>query len=156
MDWKDSLATGSLSKFFERLKKLKTGTSLILHLKNSSEIQGRVLKFDDNFQMLIFEINSALTEELAWIPLSSISHFQLRNPTASLDLLTEGAFSNEPLLPGPTILKLRREFEETLKGLEPLQRLNIICKLIPYVLPKTASVHHTLGEPQPPNQNWLE
>lgn len=48
------------------------------------------------------------------------------------------------------------QLPKTLKGLEPLQRLNIVCKLIPYVLPKTASVHHTLGEPQPPNQNWLE
>jgi hypothetical protein len=35
---------------------------------------------------------------------------------------------------------------DTLKGLEPVQRLNILCKLIPYVLPKVDSVHHEHGE----------
>ena len=36
---------------------------------------------------------------------------------------------------------------DTLKELDPVQRLNIICKLIPYVLPKVESVTHTQGEP---------
>jgi hypothetical protein len=36
---------------------------------------------------------------------------------------------------------------ETLAKLDPVQRLNIICKLIPFVLPKVASVTHTLNEP---------
>jgi hypothetical protein len=48
---------------------------------------------------------------------------------------------------------LRRDFEqlpETLKELEPLQRLNILCKLIPYVLPKVDSVTHKLGESELP------
>ena len=36
---------------------------------------------------------------------------------------------------------------DTLKELEPVQRLNILCKLIPYVLPKVESVTHTQGEP---------
>lgn len=35
----------------------------------------------------------------------------------------------------------------TLKNLEPIQRLNILCKLMPYVMPKTESVKHNLGEP---------
>lgn len=35
---------------------------------------------------------------------------------------------------------------DTLKGLEPAQRLSILCKLIPYVLPKIESIHHTEGE----------
>ena len=43
---------------------------------------------------------------------------------------------------------------ETLKELEPVQRLNIICKLIPYVLPKVESVTHTQGEPELPAKNW--
>lgn len=47
---------------------------------------------------------------------------------------------------------MQNELEQlpnTLKELEPVQRLNILCKLMPYVLPKTESVKHTLGEPQP-------
>lgn len=36
---------------------------------------------------------------------------------------------------------------ETLKGLDPVQRLNILCKLLPFVLPKVESVHPTEGEP---------
>ena len=45
---------------------------------------------------------------------------------------------------------MQKEIEslpDTLKELEPVQRLNILCKLIPYVLPKIESVTHKLGEP---------
>jgi hypothetical protein len=54
---------------------------------------------------------------------------------------------------------MQKELEqlpETLKGLDPVQRLNILCKLMPYVLPKTESVKHTLGEPEPPKKNWFQ
>ena len=54
---------------------------------------------------------------------------------------------------------LRRDLEqlpETLKELEPLQRLKILCKLIPYVLPKVDSVTHKLGELELPQKNWFE
>lgn len=44
---------------------------------------------------------------------------------------------------------------ETMKQLAPEQRLNVVCKLIPYVLPKVESVTHKLGEPDEPKQsNW--
>ena len=36
---------------------------------------------------------------------------------------------------------------ETLKDLDSVQRINVLCKLMPYVLPKTASVKHNFGEP---------
>ncbi|WP_207759799.1 hypothetical protein, partial [Flavobacterium cyanobacteriorum] len=45
---------------------------------------------------------------------------------------------------------MQKELEQlpdTLKELEPVQRLNILCKLMPYVLPKTESVKHNFGEP---------
>jgi hypothetical protein len=45
---------------------------------------------------------------------------------------------------------MQKEIEslpDTLKELEPVQRLNILCKLIPYVLPKVESITHTQGEP---------
>ena len=29
-------------------------------------------------------------------------------------------------------------------------------KLMQYVLPKTKSVKHTLGEPEPPKKNWFD
>ena len=54
---------------------------------------------------------------------------------------------------------MQKEIEslpDTLKELEPVQRLNILCKLIPYVLPKVESVTHTQGEPEPPKKNWFE
>lgn len=47
---------------------------------------------------------------------------------------------------------LQEELEqlpETLKALEPVQRLNVLCKLIPYVLPKVEAVHSEAGEPKP-------
>lgn len=36
---------------------------------------------------------------------------------------------------------------ETLKGLDPVQRLNILCKLMPYVFPKVEAVDSEKGEP---------
>ena len=54
---------------------------------------------------------------------------------------------------------MQKEIEslpDTLKELEPVQRLNILCKLIQYVLPKVESVTHKLGEPEPPQKNWFE
>lgn len=54
---------------------------------------------------------------------------------------------------------MQKELEqlpETLKELDPVQRLNVLCKLMPYVLPKTESVKHTLGEPELPKKNWFE
>lgn len=45
---------------------------------------------------------------------------------------------------------MQKEIEQlpkTLKELEPVHRLNILCKLIPYVLPKVESVTHKMGEP---------
>lgn len=63
---------------------------------------------------------------------------------------------NEPLKPLVKnireILKaqVQKELEqlpETLKDLEPEKRLNIVCKLIPFVLPKVESIHPENGEP---------
>ncbi len=39
------------------------------------------------------------------------------------------------------------QLPQTLQTLDPIQRLNILCKLMPYVLPKVESVTHKLGEP---------
>jgi hypothetical protein len=52
---------------------------------------------------------------------------------------------------------MQKEIEslpDTLKELEPVQRLNILCKLIPYVLPKVESVTHTQGEPENKTENF--
>lgn len=52
---------------------------------------------------------------------------------------------------------MQKEIErlpDTLKELDPVQRLNILCKLMPYVLPKVESVDYTLGEPETPNKQW--
>ncbi len=53
---------------------------------------------------------------------------------------------------------MQKELEqlpETLKDLEPIQRLNVLCKLIPYVLPKVEAVHSEKGEPETENKTTL-
>lgn len=40
-----------------------------------------------------------------------------------------------------------KKLPSTLETLEPKDRLNILCKLMPYVFPKTESVMYDLGEP---------
>jgi len=47
-------------------------------------------------------------------------------------------------------LAIQKELEqlpETLKEIEPIQRLNILCKLMPYVFPKVDNIHIGHGEP---------
>ena len=45
---------------------------------------------------------------------------------------------------------VQKELEQLpalLETLEPKERLNIICKIMPFVLPKVEAVHPTAGEP---------
>ncbi len=45
---------------------------------------------------------------------------------------------------------MQKEIErlpETLEALEPKERINIICKLMPFVFPKVESVSMSTGEP---------
>ena len=47
-----------------------------------------------------------------------------------------------------TIMKKELEkLPETLEALEPKERLNIICKLMPFVFPRVESIHPKEGEP---------
>jgi hypothetical protein len=39
------------------------------------------------------------------------------------------------------------KLSETLEGLEPKERINVVCKLMPYVFPKVQQVQPTEGEP---------
>lgn len=36
---------------------------------------------------------------------------------------------------------------ETLEVLEPKERINVVCKLMPYVFPKVENISHSSGEP---------
>lgn len=40
-----------------------------------------------------------------------------------------------------------QKLPETLETLEPKERLNILCKLMPFIFPKVEAVHPTEGEP---------
>lgn len=45
---------------------------------------------------------------------------------------------------------MQKEIEklpETLEGLEPKERLNILCKLMPFIFPKVETVSPKEGEP---------
>jgi len=68
-------------------------------------------------------------------------------------VISQGPENKEPLVGNirDTLKELmQKELEKlpkTLKDLEPIQRLNVLCKLIPYVLPKVEAVHSEKGEP---------
>lgn len=55
---------------------------------------------------------------------------------------------------------MQKELEQlpdTLKELEPVQRLNILCKLMPYVFPKVEAVRLKEGEPESETENnWFK
>ena len=51
---------------------------------------------------------------------------------------------------------MQKEIErlpETLETLDPKERLNVVCKLMPYVFPKVETVHAKEGEPLQ-FENW--
>ncbi len=53
---------------------------------------------------------------------------------------------------------MRTEIEklpETLEALDPKERLNVVCKLMPYVFPKVETVHSKEGEPLQ-FDNWFD
>ena len=87
------------------------------------------------------EIDCSDIIDLLW---SQIERAKTPKPTIEYNKPITGNIRN--------ILKelIQNELEqlpETLNNLDPVQRLNILCKLIPYVLPKVESVTHRLGEP---------
>ena len=51
---------------------------------------------------------------------------------------------------------MQKEIEklpEILEALDPKERLNVVCKLMPYVFPKVETVHPKEGEPLQ-FENW--
>jgi hypothetical protein len=128
------------------------------------EIETDKQKLDTNQKLFVFEwvlkyvkyseFEKADTDEIEDLLKSQTERFK-----AELNKQPE---YNKPLTGSirDTLKELmQKELEqlpETLKELDPVQRLNILCKLMPYVLPKTESVKHTLGEPEPPKKNWFD
>ena len=49
------------------------------------------------------------------------------------------------------VQKEMEKLPELLEGLEPKERLNILCKLMPFVFPKVEAIHPTTGEPFTPD-----
>lgn len=45
------------------------------------------------------------------------------------------------------MLKEIERLPETLEGLDPKERINVICKLMPFIFPKIESVSMSAGEP---------
>jgi hypothetical protein len=39
------------------------------------------------------------------------------------------------------------QLPETLQGIEPKERISILCKLLPFVMPKVQAIEYTQGEP---------
>jgi hypothetical protein len=50
------------------------------------------------------------------------------------------------------LLKLPNKLDK----MDDIQRVNVLCKLIPYILPKTESVVYSMGEPEKPKRNWYD
>lgn len=46
-----------------------------------------------------------------------------------------------------TMKKELEKLPETLKALEPKDRLNVLCRLMPFVFPKVQTIHANEGEP---------
>lgn len=122
------------------------------------EIETNKHKLDTNQKLFLFEwvlkyVKYTEFEKAGKYDITSLLKSQIGRLKAELNKLPE---YNKPLIGNirDTLKDLmQKELEqlpETLKELDPVQRLNILCKLMPYVLPKTESVKHTLGEPEPP------
>lgn len=122
------------------------------------EIETNKRKLDTNQKLFLFEwvlkyVKYTEFKKTGKYDVTNLLKSQIERLKAELNKLPE---YNKPLVGDiRDALKdlIREELEqlpETLKELDPVQRLNILCKLMPYVLPKTESIKHTLGEPEPP------
>jgi hypothetical protein len=118
-------------------------------------------KLDANQKLFVFEwvlkyvkyseFENADTDEIKDLLKSQTEH--LKAETNKLPEYNKPLTGNIRETLKEMMQKELEQLPETLKELEPVQRLNILCKLMPYVLPKTESVKHTLGEPEPPKKN---
>jgi len=61
---------------------------------------------------------------------------------------------NEPVITQDLRVQLKailaeelKKLPETLNEMEPKDRINILCKLMPFIIPKVNSIHHSTGEP---------
>ena len=122
------------------------------------EIETNKRKLDTNQKLFLFEwvlkyVKYTEFKKTGKYDITNLLKSQIERLKAELNKLPE---YNKPLVGNirDTLKDLIQEeleqLPETLKELDPVQRLNILCKLMPYVLPKTESVKHTLGEPEPP------
>ena len=122
------------------------------------EIETNKRKLDTNQKLFLFEwvlkyVKYTEFKKTGKHDITNLLKSQIERLKAELNKLPE---YNKPLVGDirDTLKDLIREeleqLPETLKELDPVQRLNILCKLMPYVLPKTESIKHTLGEPEPP------
>jgi len=122
------------------------------------EIETNKRKLDTNQKLFLFEwvlkyVKYTEFKKTGKYDVTNLLKSQIERLKAELNKLPE---YNKPLVGDirDTLKDLIREeleqLPETLKELDPVQRLNILCKLMPYVLPKTESIKHTLGEPEPP------
>ncbi len=46
-----------------------------------------------------------------------------------------------------TMQKEIEKLPETLEALDPKERLNVVCKLMPFIFPKVQAIHPKEGEP---------
>jgi ribonucleoside-diphosphate reductase alpha chain len=83
------------------------------------------------------ELNNARIYNCAFLPIDSIHSF-----SETMFLLLGGTGVGYSVQ-NHQIEKL----PETLETLEPKERINILCKLMPFVFPKVEAIHPTMGEP---------
>jgi len=144
-----SRATNNLSKECETPLKAVETFGIITENLNSTQklfVYQWVLKYLKNS-----EFDNADTSEIEDLLKSQIN--RLKKEIKKLPENIKPLVSNIRNTLKELMLKEIEQLPNTLKELEPLQRLNILCKLIPYVLPKVEAVHSERGEPEIENKS---
>ena len=125
------------------------------------EIETNKRKLDTNQKLFLFEWVLKYVKLTEFKKTDKYEVSDIANLLKSRIERLKAELNNKPLVGDvrDTLKDLIREeleqLPETLKGLDPVQRLNILCKLMPYVLPKVESVSHTLGEPGAAKKGWF-
>ena len=126
------------------------------------EIETNKRKLDTNQKLFLFEWVLKYVKLTEFKKTDKYEVSDIANLLKSRIERLKAELNNKPLVGDirDTLKELIREelehLPKTLKDLEPVQRLNVLCKLMPYVLPKVESITHTLDEPEPPKKNWFD
>lgn len=129
MNWKNEIKIGDMILVIDRLKRIDPESRLTIHLKTGQLLEGTILNFEEKSQILLFQVATNPPEEIVYLPLSSISHFKVFNPIASIKVLSDNSVTRNPNVSAPSYLEVKRGMSRLFESITPKTEIEFLPEL---------------------------